>query len=190
MAIIEDSTAGNTLEISDDSSAKVNLGGRVSTYSAVVQGVASAATPTDIFTITGSATATIKVWQIQIEATETVAATGNILLIKRSTANQSGTSATATNVPYDSSNAAATATVRSYTANPGTLGTTVGNVYAYTYYYQATGAKPDLLNIEFGKSLLGQPVTLRGTSEVLAVNLAGVTVTGGSYNFLIVWSEE
>lgn len=159
------------------------------TYSAAITQLATATTATDIATITGSGTKTIKVLQVVLTATETTSAVRDVFLIKRSTANSGGTSSTITNVPNDSSNAAATATVRSYTANP-TLGTSVGTIRARKTDISATNlvGSSDRVIWDFG--FMRQPVVLRGTGEVLAINLNGVTWAGSSVNIEIEWIEE
>lgn len=159
------------------------------TYSTGIMGIAPALTPTDIFTITGSASKTIRVLTLAISGIKTTAAQTDILAVKRSTANSGGTSAAATAVPHDSNNAAATATVLSYTANP-TLGTLVGNLRSRKVFIpsSATATEGGVLVYEFGQ--LGQAVVLRGTDQVVAVNLNGVSQTGGSFNFAAEWTEE
>lgn len=160
------------------------------TYSAAATFTA-VATPTDVFTITGSGTKTIKVSEIGINGTNTGNTNILINLIKRSSANSAGTPTTATAVPLDSSDAAATAVVRSYTTNP-TLGTTVGSIrvdYAFFPTLASTNAGTSIAH-DFGVDNDKAP-TLRGTSEVLAVNLSGVLITGTtSLSIDITWTEE
>lgn len=158
------------------------------TYSASVAGLVTALVATDIFTITGSASKTVKITQIQ------VAATGNnnnvdLDLIKRSTANTGGTSTSRTAVPHDSTDAAATATVLAYTVNP-TLGTPVGTVRA-TNFATASAISPqaDRVVFDFGASI-SKPIVLRGTSQVLAVNLNGNTIAAPAVDISVEWTEE
>lgn len=154
---------------------------------------AAAATPTDIFTITGSGTKTVRITRVGISATETTSGEVNLTLLKRSTANTAGTSATPTIVPMDSADAAATAVVRNYTANP-TLGTLIGNIQnlKFTIPVVAVGgndsSQTELIE-SFGANS-GKPVVLRGTSEVFAVNLNSVTITGNSFSIWIEWGER
>jgi hypothetical protein len=163
--------------------------GHVSTYGASVTGLTAANTATDIFTITGSANKTVKIRQLTLSATQTTAGNINLLLVKRSTANTGGTSVLQTAVPFDSLNPAATATVRSYTANP-TLGTAVGTVNNEKLFIPtATGANAPFVFSPTASSQ-AQEITLRGTNEVLAVNLNGVTVGGNNFNIDITWTEE
>jgi hypothetical protein len=167
------------------SAAMVDLNKR--TYSATnVFNAANLAT--DIFTITGSATKTVRINRIRIKATQTTAGVGNIYLLRRSTANTAGTSTTLTNTTHDSTNVAATATVRSYTANP-TLGTLVGNLRIEKLFISTTSTTPTEALFEFGNRP-GQCIVLRGITEVLAVNLNGVTFTGNSFAISIEWTEE
>src|SRR5689334_4986236 len=98
-------------------------------YSAGILSLAPAASATDIFTITGSASKTIRVVEIALIGTQTTAGVVGIQLVKRSTANSAGTSSAPTVVPHDSASAAGTATVLAYTANP-TTGNLVGVVRA------------------------------------------------------------
>jgi hypothetical protein len=165
------------------------------TYAAATPSVVPAASATDIFTITGSGTKTVYIHKITVTGTRTAHAHDLVQLIKRSTANSGGTSATLTNVPYDSTNAAATAVVRSYTANP-TLGTAVGTVYARRQSFpvqtpaNAQGNGGSVVPWEWTFVANAQPIILRGTNQVLAVNLNAITITGGILQFSIEWSEE
>lgn len=160
------------------------------TYSASITGLAAALTPTDVFTLTGSATKTIRVISIEFSGTQTTSAVRDVLLLKRSTANTAGTSTTLTNVPHDSTDAAATATVRAYTANP-TLGTLVGQISSKKVDLEATNlvGAADSQTWVFGEGPI-KAIVLRGTSEVFAVNLNSVTSAGNSLNINIEWTEE
>jgi hypothetical protein len=173
--------------------------GQKATYSAAKVGLVPGASATDIFTITGSASKTIRVTRIEIVGTSTSAtpAALDVLLLKRSTANSAGTSTgSPTPVAHDSTDAAPSATVLSYTAPP-TTGTLVGTALRNQKLmlalatYTATDFPPmDRVNWEFGNRP-SKAVTLRGTNEVLAVNLNGVTPTAtASVDVMIEWSEE
>lgn len=142
---------------------------------------------TDIFTLTGSASKTIRIIKLRISATRTTATNTEVILLKRSTANSGGTSNNLNEVSHDSTNAAATGTALSYTANP-TVGTLVGNLRAYKTFVPTTTTLGTLLDIDFGER--GQGIILRGTSQVFAVNLNGVTVAGNSFSISIEWIEE
>jgi hypothetical protein len=156
-------------------------------YSAAALAFVPALTATDIFTLTGSATKTIRITRIQISATQTTATANNIVLLKRSTANTGGTSTTLTATPLDSANAAATAVARSYTANP-TVGTLVGNLRVDKLFIPTTTGSPTILDWKFGEGC--QPIYLRGVAQVLAVNLNSTTLAGNSFNIFIEWTEE
>lgn len=164
------------------------------TYSAASTAVASAANATDIFTITGSAGAVVRVKRISISGIATADAKVVCVLLKRSTANTAGTSTTPTAVPHDSANAAATAVVRSYTANP-TVGTLVGNINSVRLGIGAAApgnGDPTEANIAnlFESQAGKQDIVLRGTEEVLAINLNGVTIAGSSFSCRVEWTEE
>ena len=166
------------------------------TYSTSIFNLVSAATATDIFTLTGSATKTIKIKRIRISGTRGTHTWTDILLIKRSTANTGGTSTTPAIVSHDSLDAAATAVARAYTANPSALGTLVGNVRAGNLSMpliapsnaQSNGPG-HVLEWVFGDNG-SKPLILRGTTQVAAINLNGATVAGSAFNISIEWTEE
>lgn len=178
---------------SDQSTLPVNAiptDGTNATYSAIVTGLVTATTSTDIFTISGSATKTVRILQVGISATSAADTKVNMLLVKRSAANTGGTSTTPTLVPHDSANAAATVTVRAYTANPSALGAAVGTIR--TLKFDAIGTStvlPMVEVLEFG-TRPSQAVVLRGTSQILAVNLSSTTITTPSFDIWIEWTEE
>ena len=165
----------------------------IATYSASNGPFTVAASPTDVFTITGSATKVVRIRQIYFSASATNASSANFFLIKRSTANTGGTSTVRPAVPSDSDDGAATAEVRTYTANP-TLGTAVGTLRSYKLVVPqntplGSASNGPLNEIYFGNNSQ-KAITLRGTSEVLALNMNGVTLTGNSFCVFIEWTEE
>lgn len=153
-------------------------------YKASAQGIASAATATDVFTITGSATKTIRITSLIVTGTQTTLGTVPFDLVVRSSTNTGGTSVSRTKVPLDSTSAAATATVRSYTANP-TAGTLVGSVNSIRKIIPGAASAVENVPIE----MINTPIILRSPSEVLAVNLNSTTVTGGLFSYTITFEE-
>lgn len=159
-------------------------------YRAAAASVTLATSPTDVFTLTGSSTKVVRVRRVVITGTCTSVSASHVILIKRSSANSGGTSTATTAVPLVSSSPAATATALSYTANPASLGTTVGNLDARRGFFPASTAYQHFTTeIEFTSSVF-QPITLLNANEVLAVNFAGVTITGGSISCTFEWTEE
>lgn len=157
-------------------------------YSAGILSLAPAASATDFFTITGSATKTIRVTEFNLQCTETTAGAVAVQIVKRSTANSGGTSTAPTVVPHDSASSAGTATVLAYTANP-TTGSLVGLVRATREVWLAPASVANAPRNPF-TLYNGLPIVLRGTGEVLAINLNGVTVTGGACAVWATWTEE
>lgn len=159
-----------------------------------------AATPTDLVTLTGSATTTIRVISLYLATQNTAAGSQIFLVIKRSTADTTGTFVTGTNVPLDSNDAAATAVCGHYTANPGALGTAVGTINTVRV------ASPVLVPATFAgvvqdsgyellpwydRTLIDKAVTLRGIAQQLAINFNGAALVAGQiHNYRIVWMEE
>lgn len=159
-----------------------------------------AATPSDLVTIAGSATKTVRVISFKLSTTNTAAGSQQYLLIKRSTADTTGTFVASTGVPLDASDTAATAVCGHYTANPGALGTAVGTLNTLRVASPAAipasfaGVKEDA-GVEmlgwFNSSMLDRPVVLRGVAQNLVVNFAGVAlVAGQTHAYNIIWTEE
>jgi hypothetical protein len=168
----------------------VPVDGAKFTYSAAANSITTVASPTDVCTLTGSPTRTIRVNYVMFSGTTTSGSgiSSSVQLIKRSTANTGGTSTVTAAVPHDVTNDAATATARSYTANP-TLGATVGNIRAKRHTFQAAAVGVIPLIWDFGQRP-GQTVVLRGVNEVLSVNLNATTITGGLISCSFEWTEE
>lgn len=166
------------------------------TYSAGVADLSPAATATDIVTISGAAGKVIKIYRIHITATATTGSIFDLNLIRRSTLNTGGTSTTVTPVVFDTLNAASSAVIQRYTANPTTLGTSLGVISQSMLYCSPTtnaannfvqpGGTVELL---FGQDGM-QPLTLRNVNELIAINLDGQTITGANIEVDIQWTEE
>lgn len=151
-----------------------------------------AANPTDVVTIYGSATKTIRVRAVTVSGTNTGNTNAVVRLVKRSAINTGGTSAAGTNVPMDSTSAAATAAVLSYTANPAALGATVGVVRQRFIFLPALASTNVGQDQKFTFSDLStEALTLRSTTEGLAVNFNGVAIGGTSVAVVTIeWTES
>lgn len=159
------------------------------TYTASVTGLAVGTLPSDIFTITGSATKTVYVTRIDIDGVQTTAGQVLVLMIKRSAANTGGTSTAPTKIPLDSLSAAASATVLAYTVNP-TLGTAIGITTSARVFLPGAATVADAQGISIIYGQVGeQQMILRGINQVLAVDLNSVTIAGPSINLNIEWTE-
>lgn len=144
----------------------------LATYITSFSAVAAIGTAVEVI---GSATKTVKVWEIFVEK-PSVAAT--FLVRKHSSASTGGSSTNQTIVPCEDLDAAATAVVKAFTAAP-TAGTLLGNVWTTQ---MATTEREDIL---YGGGRT-KPITLRGTSQTLTVN----TNVAGANTFTIVMTEE
>lgn len=158
-------------------------------YAAAAAAFVSAGSATDIYNVQGSASKTIKISKIKVSGTTTSgsAIKLTVSLIKRSSANTGGTSVVGTPVPYDSSNAVATAVVRHYTANPSAVGTPVGLIRAETLAITRSGLAGGVLEWNFTDG--GQPVILRSASEFLSINFNGTSITGSVISISVEWTE-
>lgn len=147
------------------------------------------ATPQDVFTITGSATRSVRVLGLSLATVQTTAGVNAWQVLKRSTANTSGTSTTVAAVPNDRAFSAATATVRQYTANP-TAGTLVGASWNGRVVSPAP-ASAIAASVNVCLDYLRQPIVLTGAGDVLAWNFNGVALpTGLSVQAVVSWEES
>lgn len=161
------------------------------TYSSSVNSLTPPATPTDMVTITGSASKTIRVLKITLTCTQNTAGTNTFFVVKRSTANTAGTPVAQTEIPYDSNFPTASGVVVAYTANP-TLGTTVGTIEARKVFTPANNTAVSRENIfDFSAGGTKPGIVLRGTGQVLALNFNGAALPAGlNINCTIEWTEE
>ena len=161
------------------------------TYTASVNGLVAASGATDILTIIGSASKTVRVTRIIFTMSTTTAVDVPVQLIKRSSADTGGTSTAPAATPHDSNNAAATAVLAAYTANPSALGTLVGTaIRSSIYSSQSTFTSPaEVLDFPLGQNN-DQPVVLRGVAQQLAINLGGTALAGAKVNASITWTED
>ena len=167
----------------------VNTEGTKPTFSAGTIGFTPVATPTDFWTIIGSASKTVRVLRVTVTGIATAAASIGIQLIKRSSANTGGTTSTLTIAPHDSNDAAATAVVSTYSVNPTGLGTSIGLVRAKTLNLGAAGAAGEIV-FDFG-TRNSRAVVLRGVAQALALNWNGAAVPAGTVLTIDVeFSEE
>lgn len=158
-------------------------------YRASVTGLATAASATDFFTITGASGKVVTVQRIACSGIASTAGTPDIVLLRRSAANSAGTSTTPTVVKLDTTSPNASAVVRAYTANP-TLGALVGNldVAKLALPLAATGANMQIyVYVNMSGSI---PLRVR-SGEVVALNGNAATLApGASLDCSIEWTER
>lgn len=159
------------------------------TYSASIINLAVVTGATDFWTISGSATKTIIVKRLLFSGTAQATAQCDINMLVRSSANSGGSSSAISCVPHDSTNAACTATVLGYTANP-TLGTLVGLIRSvdYTLVAENSNAIADIREFDFGTEE-DQGIVLRGTSELLALNFNADAGNSVKIHVSVEWRE-
>lgn len=171
----------------------VDFTGRRLTCSAAFD-LAGYTTPTDLFSLAGSATKKIRLVHAELSGTATTSTSSDVLLVKRSTANTGGTPTTITPVKHDTQTpgGACTATIATYGSAP-TLGTLVGAVKdAQLTLPPAASSTPALTYLpwDFGTHN-EEPVALNGTAENVGLNFQGVAwPAGGKISVSLTWSEE
>lgn len=175
----------------------VNTEGQKATFSAVSTGLVPAASATDIWTLAGSATKTIRLLRLTLSGTAGTLITVPAYLARRLVADTGGTPATSlalpVAVPHDTADAqsVATAVLNAYTANPTindsspkllraatvTLGTTAAETVAGAIVWDFTTRN-------------GKAPVLRGAAQQFVLNLSGTSITSGLLNIDAEWTEE
>ncbi len=179
-----------------------SLGIEVSSQKAVTYSATGsftpAATPSDLVTITGSATKTVRVLSFTITTTNTAAGSQRFVLLLRKSLNAGGTFVAATAIPHDSNDPAATVTVGHYTADATTFGKGYGalnevNVCSpvkipVTWAGRSQDAEAEMLPLI---AELPIPITLRGATDLLSINFNNAAlVAGQTHDYRVVWTEE
>ncbi len=162
--------------------------------SSTVGTVAAAASSTaPFFVIYGSASKTLRIQRVLVSGpTTTTLAIQGFELIKYSTAPSGGTAVALTQVPLDSTSAAATPSLcQVYTAAP-TAGTAVGTIGSVRLLNKSTtavdGSEMGFYQWDLRSSGESSAVVLRGTTQGLGLELHVATATTVAVE--VEWTEE
>lgn len=176
------------------------------TFSSAFFGLVPPASATDMVCIAASASKTIRVQRVVITGSAATAVALPIQVVRRASLDSGGTAASTTANPGVTTqiasrdtgqalNTAATATLISYTAVPtindnspvyldsavlGIAATSVGVVSAPTVFDWSRD----------NANLLQVPTLAKGSTQQICVNFGGVSITSGSLNGQITWTEE
>lgn len=169
------------------------------TYTATSVGLVPAASATDIFCINASSAKTITVRRVVIGGTAGTAITTPFLLYRRVSQDTGGTAATSlalpVAVPHISSDAAATATLTAYTANPTVVDSSPSLMGALLVDLPVTTAAGGRVDVErifgTGSDMFSKGLDLiKGSTQQLCVNLNGVSVSSGVLSITAEWTEN
>ena len=161
------------------------------TFGLFLPNLAPAATPTDLITISGSATKITRIRSIVITGTATAASNIQVSLVHRTSANTGGTFTAQALTNRDRTDDAPTSTLNLYTANPTGLGTPAGVVDGGRLNLApAANGGIDRLLLQYGW-LNDKAPTLRLATDILAINLGGIAwPAGGNLDVAIVLTED
>lgn len=170
-----------------------------SSYSAVALALPPAASATDIACIAGSSTKTVIVRRITITGSAGTLVTAPFTLLRYTTADSGGTAATTTAnwantiSKRDTNDAAATATLISYSANP-TINDSSPTYIASSHLTvpvtsAGTVTRPLVWDFDTPFSFV-KGVILRGPSQQACINLNAVSISSGLLHISIDWTEE
>lgn len=171
---------------------------RAKTYTASAVGLVPAASATDIFCIAPSATKSVSVRQVLITGTAGTTITTPFLIYRRATVDTGGTAATGLALPvgvgYSSTNAASTATLVAYTANPTVTDSSPALVFSASQSLDVTTSDSGQVPFYFGSGggdFYNQGLDLvKNSTQQLCINLNGVSVSSGVLDISMVWTEQ
>lgn len=186
-----DSSGNPVAARADGNVLSVSHNGTRSTFRYVAQDVTPVATATDVLVLSGSSSKVIRVTRVCVVGSATAASIYDHYIIKRTTANTGGTSASKTAAQSDSTDSAQTATLLQYTANP-TLGTGISVDGNKTYLSASATPGAAALPREYTYGTRNdKAIVLRGTGESLAINFGGQAVPAGASLYLTIeWTED
>lgn len=169
-----------------------NVEGIKASYSAAVNAHAPAATPTDWFTILGSATKIIRITRIRIALRSTAAAQYRVSVLKYSTAYTAGTPASVPMLPHDPNDAAASALVQTWNGGLPTVGTPIAKVEDDSILSGVLGTPVFQPQVVYDYGIRNaKEIVLRGVAQYLALNSAAVALPGGLVaDVKVEWTEE
>ena len=165
----------------------------VTTYAATGVGIVPAASATDIACIAGAAGKVIRLQQIRISGSGT-AISVPVLIRKNASLDTGGTLGTGTVLPVayalDSANAAASAVLASYTANPTVNDAAPGIIDNANLGVVATtvGSATSFINFDYYTRFYAQAPLLRKATEQICVNLNATSPTA-LLNVTFKWTE-
>jgi len=176
------------VNVDPNKSLQVTTEGTAATYGISAVAVTPAATPTDVVTIYGSATKTVRVKNVTVSGLATTAGSMDVSLVKRTEVNTEGTSSAPTAAKFDSADGSATATVAQYSANPTALG--AGVMLATKKLNMGVAGAGGVVVFDFA-TRNDKALVLRGVAQGLAINLNGQVVPAdGTISYSVEFEED
>jgi len=193
LAVPYSTTQGYGTPVLDTAGASyINIDGLKNSFSYSSTDITPVATATDVVTLVGSASTTLRVKKVCIEGSATGPATYDTYLWKRTTLDLTGTATQPSAVAHDSGQSPSLGTVNLYSANPGTLGTGIQLRGTHLYLGQiATSPTSSTIRCwQFGDAG-EESLVLRGVNQSLAINHGGAAVPAGAViYYTITWTES
>lgn len=183
------------LQVDSAGNLRVSEEGGKATYFATSQ-FSSDSTATDIAQFLGVAGVTAKIQWVFVNTALTATATGDLSVIRRSTANTAGTTGNASVAQADGGDAAASCQPVHYTAHPTGLGTSAGIIFGIRWIAPAlgggtAGAIPQGVFFDFRQFTGGKGLRVQGTSDFVSINVpAALGGAGNVWDIVWCWTEE
>lgn len=168
------------------------------TYSAVSIGLVPASSATDIFCISGSATKAISIKRLEISGIAGTAISVPVTVLRRVSLDTGGTPASTTALPVatpnESVDAAATATLIAYTANPTIVDASPSYLRSSYVSFPLTTSTVSPQTWVFGEEVgwftKAMNIPKGSATQQVCVNFNATTVSSGTLNLYISWVEN
>jgi len=161
-------------------------------YSTGATQVTPAATPSVVVEVKGSATKTVRIKKVIFQLTATTIKQWSVTFYRGAAAVADGTPVTPAITKFDTSDAAATAVVSHFTANPTPAAANPANSKILVQDITATipaGQAAPLVWVPSDQN--GKAFVLRGAADTFCITLSGAALTAGEkYGYTIFWSED
>lgn len=162
------------------------------TYSFTTASMTLVAAPADILQMGGAANVVTRIKRVRTQVGSTVSGKLNLSLVRRSTGSTGGTSASGTPNRYDTNDAqTASTTIKLWTANPATTGTTVATLVNWMQPVNAAATPQQAVEQWFSDGNL-KGIVLRGALDFLVLNgnLSTLTNADNALTCTIEFTEE
>ena len=169
--------------------------GQKVTYSASGNGLVPPSSCTDLIVLgLSAATKVLRLTRVEISGIAGTILDTTVRLLLRTTADSGGTAATPGVYPHDPNDGAAVGTVSTYagglpTVNDGTNRVLRASKLLFNLAAPTAGSESGRLIWDFGDRPSKCPA-LRTTAQQFAINLNGVSVSSGSVDWSLEWTEE
>lgn len=160
------------------------------TYNYQTASIALQSAPADILELAGATGKVIRLKRVRSQVNSTVSGVLTFSLVRRSTQSAGGTSASGTVNKFDTADLTASASIKSWTANPTATGTTAATLLTFVQPVNAAATPHAPIDLVFSEANCKSIVLRAGEYLVLNGNLSTLTNADNKLTAELEWTEE